>query len=637
MNENTGLPQNAPWVPSSDLVSPYQVLQNPQGFAARRGGLLRQGGRPRVQNLGALGWAGIGLGALALGGGGYHLWQRQQAAALAAATGVVVNADCTKLTVTDPEVSVPYLSAFIDTTVSQLGAAPVDSLVAAAGYLQAVGPDCGVTVSEQGIEGVDTWQKAAMVGGIAMVISGTLHDDGRMTDAQFKDQAEAIQAFLLEYGVDDLTMVESVFEMPEIDGTQAGGGLGAGGTISGRVANVGVLGVLGIGLLGLGLATAGAGGYLWHRNKKLNEACLGETKWLEPDGSLSEGAEAQLHTAILEAVADGAKNAIEAADEAIIKVSESADCRLVVLIWGDLLRVRVLAAAMAAHLGAFEDLERPSGEGPGVGVTGLEADDGCTSITMRDPARTEGYFSEFMAEFPELQPGIDWVPNTIILGAQFLQRIAPHCGVHVSQNGTPEIMGADTWQKAAMVGAFALVVAGTLHERGVLSDPDFASQTVNIGEWLRAHGVDDLSMLEQVFKVPGAPGFQQKDVPTDEWGQPVGDEVVDEGSVGGETGGRFRVYRDTTGEYGGQFYFVMWRAGHYTEQGPFGTVAAAREGALDLLTGQQVGVAQNPVMFPFTTKSARHGRRGRLRNAARDVVSKMLGYEGLQKRLHSRG
>lgn len=723
MNENAGLPQNAPWVSPSDLVTPYQtIVSNPVGgFAARRGRALRRGRRPSwhaqrslppvpgytvsvrppskvvggvprgwhlvltptdpqkpgvslhasvshvqgnqayVTNVSALGsfpseaqvaklvnhywpiesgtaanpgplaWAGIGLGVAALAGGGYYLWQRQQAAALAAATGVEVNADCTKMTVIDPDISLPYFNTFVDTTASQMGAAAVDSLVVAAAYLQGVAPGCGVTVTEQGIEGVDTWQKAAMVGGLAILASGTLHDDGRMSDAQFREQAEAIQAFLLEHGIDDLAMVEEVFEMPETGDAQAGGGLGGGGTIAGRQANLGALGMVGMGVLGLGAAAAGTVGWLWHRNRKLTAACLGTLAWLEPDGSLSEGAEAQLQIAIEEALADGAPNAIEAADAAIVKVSENPDCRLPVLIWGDLLRVRGLAIAMAAHIGAFEDLQPPIEEGPGRGVTGLEADATCTQIVMHDPALSEAYFSEFMAEFPELQPGIDWVPNTIILGAQFLQRIAPHCGVYVQDEFMSEVIGVDTWQKAAMVGAFALLAAGTLHERGVLSDADFGQQTENIGEWLRAHGVDDLSMLQDVFAVPGEPGeapgrLARDPVPTDEWGEPVTNEVVDEGSVGGEAGGRWRAYKDHVGEYGGQFYFVVWRAGEYTEQGPFATAAQAAEGALALLSGQQAGIApkENPL-----------ARRGRLRNPSHKVMA-MLGKGRLRKRMQAR-
>lgn len=260
MNANTG------------LVSPYQtVAQNPGGFAARRGRALRRGGRPglrgtpwsprgcppapvgcatvsgppnckvrcspipapppRRNNPGPLVWAGLGLGAAALAGGGYYLWQRQQEMALATATGVSVNADCTLLTVTDPEVSMSYFNAFVDTFVDTFeehagSVYGVDVARVAVAYLQEVGPQCGVTIPDVLLEGVDTWQKAAMVGGLALLVLGKLHDDGRVTDAWFKEGTEEIQDFLFEHGIDDLAMIEQVFETPESGEAQAGDGLG---------------------------------------------------------------------------------------------------------------------------------------------------------------------------------------------------------------------------------------------------------------------------------------------------------------------------------------------------------------------------------------------------------------------------
>jgi hypothetical protein len=528
-----------------------------------------------------------------------------------------------------------------------------------------------------------------------------------MTDAEFKDQAEAIQAFLLEHGVDDLAMVEEVFEMPQGEDTQDDGGVGdigvpgpqanlgglaigllggAAGFILGglvgsgvglgaaipkllhrsiaapgdgwlyerivifvpgmplmqndyigvvmafpegveldaegfpenratdvvdrkafdneqqalewvmqygvppaRESNLGGLGMLGLGVAALGVAAAGAGGYLWYRNRQLTQACLGDTSWLEADGSLSEVAEALLHTAVLEAVADGAKNSLEAADAAIVKVSGNPDCRLPVLIWGDLLRVRAATIAMAVHIGAFEDMEPPTEEGPGPDVTGLEANAACTQFTMHDQALAQAYHNAFLDE-QAFEPGQDWIPNTIVLGAAFLQRVAPHCGVSVSEGDPPQVLGVDTWQKAAMVGGFALLTNGALNDRGILSDADFSAQSQAIVMWLMEHGVDDLAMIEDVLP-------PSEDAETDEWGQPVANEVVNGGSVGGEGGGLWRAYKDNVDEYGGQFYFVVWRAGEYTEQGPFGTEAEASDGALELLTRKQAGIApkkENP-------------------------------------------
>ena len=879
MSQNPGLPQNAPWVPSSQLVSPYQVIANPPGrFAARRGRLTRRGVRPRLRggateqaagcpplppgcrqiygwprctvdcgpvpkdprlnNPTPLVWAGIGLGAAALAGGGYYLWQRMQQAELAAATGITVDGDCTKLTVTNQETAMAHLKGFIDAAVAALGETPISTLVIGASYVEGVAPTCGVSVDDAGIQGVDTWQKAAMVGGMAILISGTLHDDGRMNDAVFKQQAGDVQAFLLEHGVDDLAMIEDVFEMPEgPDASQAAGGFGGGGVIGGRQANLGGLalallggaagfvlgglvgtgvgagammpkvlqrkvhysdegwmfeqiiirlpwmpvdqdqyigvvmafppgteldtegfalnratnmverkafdseaealawvtelpmtggedrqanlgglalallggaagfvlgglvgtgvgagammpkvlhrkvhyaadewmyeqivihlpwmpvdqpqyigvvmvfppgteldaegfalnratnmverkafdsdaealawvtevpmtggedrqanlGGLGVAALGLGAAAAATGGYLWWRNREVAEACLGDAEWLEADGSLSETAEGQLEIAMQEALADGKQNAMDVADAAIIKVSGNPDCRLPNIIWGDLLRIRGSAIAMAVILIGGEELQPGTAEGPGAAVTGIEANATCDQLVIHDRDLSEAYFDEWMVEMGVME-GMTWVPNPVMMGAGFLQRVAPHCGVSVSEMGTPEILGVDTPQKAVMVGVFAITVSISLFDLGVITQDETNAQGAAIMEWLAQHGVDDMmAMADEVIIVAGDSGFGTHPSDTlDDWEEPLANQMVAKGSVGGDPGGMWRVYQDKVGEYQGGYYFKVWSKGDYAETGIFQTADAAEAAAIEHIISppQQAGIQQNPL------------------------------------------
>lgn len=737
---NPALPQNAPWVPSDQLVTPYQTIANPisvagpGGFAARRGAALRNGSHPRQPNLSPLAWAGIAAGTAAAAGGGYWWWRRRQAAQLEAETGVSVDGDCTKMTVTDAQVGPAYLASFADAAMTALGDAPVSTLVFAAGYIETVAPQCGVSVDEAGIQGLDTWQKAAMLGGIALMIAGHLHDSGQIEDDLFKLEAEEIQAFWLEHGVDDPGLIEEVFELPPdtqaaaggmmgpgglgtyeqmvggrvpnsaaltwgILGTVAGGvlgalmgllggvqvartrvvhrakveeggvlweqvvvrdpGLGAGkvgigdylgivmgfpideqldtagfpenratdaiwimpfGTLedavewtailprllsegapenagdTGRVAN---LGILGWGLLGVGAATAGSGGYLWWRNRKLTEACLGATQWLTADkNSLTPETEAALGAAMDAAAEAGMEDPFELADSAIVAVSGNEGCRLPKLIWGDLLRVRALAIAMAAKLipGGPRAPEEPIGPDE----SGLEATAACDKIVVHDLDVAQASFETFLTEMG-LTPDMSWTPNTIMLGASYLEAVAPQCGVGVAKTGAPDILGVDTPQKAAMVGAFALMAAGTLQEWGVFTDEAFTQESLRLNEWLMAHGVDDLAMLEEVFEMPGTltpgesdggSGFHSES--EDDWGEPVANTLVDSGSVGGEDGGLWRVYLDQTGEFANQHYYVIWKKGAYYRGGPYPVPDQAREGAIQALTAQQAGLASNP-------------------------------------------
>ena len=347
MNPNDGLPQNAPWVPPQALVTSQQVLQNGGGFASRRGQAIRSGSHPPQQNPSALQWAGIAAGTAALAGaGGYYLWQRHQQAQ----TGVEVNADCTKLIVSDTALADAYMNALLERAMTEAGLVgmadgfPVP-LDLGALYVELIAPHCGVKPTTEGIQGVDTWQKAAMVGGAALVFAGNMHDQGWSDDA-FRQSTEQISQWLIEHGIDDLTMIEDVYEMPSAP-TPGQGGEG----MQVRAPN---MGMLGWGLAGIGAAAAGGAGYLYWRNKKLNEACLSARTWFGPDGSITPEAEAVLDAALDVAIAEGATDAIAAADRAITTLSENQECRLPKLIWGDLLKVRAIATAKAAAMSAGE-------------------------------------------------------------------------------------------------------------------------------------------------------------------------------------------------------------------------------------------------------------------------------------------
>lgn len=90
---------------------------------------------------------------------------------------------------------------------------------------------------------------------------------------------------------------------------------------------------------------------------------------------------------------------------------------------------------------------------------------------------------------------------------------------------------------------------------------------------------------------PGAPspgpqpgtGFQPGEVPSDAWGEPVSNNMMEEGTIGGSPGGRWRVYKDNVGKYQGLFYYKVWSKGSYYDGGPYQAQAAAKDAAIDHL------------------------------------------------------
>lgn len=354
---------------------------------------------------------------------------------------------------------------------------------------------------------------------------------------------------------------------------------------SGRQPN---MGIIGWGLLGAGTAAAGTGGYFAWRNRQLTKVCLGSRDWLTSDGMLTSEATQALTIAIQGAIASGEQNAIAAADTAIIALSMDPDCHLPVVIWGDLLKVRGRSIVLAAQL-----LEQA-----GVGA-GLEVDATCTKI-VGDSEQAATSFGAFLGAQDFLKPGMEWSPSGLTLGVQYFERVAPHCGVGISKSGAPEIIGVDTWQKAAIVGTFALMAITGLQEHGIIDDQEAKEQMLELGEWLRAHDTD-LDQLGKVWEAaqtgPGIGGAQTDGTPQgDDWGEPTENAVVDKGTVGGSDGGLWRVYQDNRSEYDRPYYFKVWRKGQYTEIGSYQAIPEAKQAAIDWILEQpkQAGVSGNP-------------------------------------------
>lgn len=605
-----------------------------------RAGLLRNATSvARRQNPGLLGWGAIGLGAAAAVGGGVWIWRRHQAAKLVAETGVLINSDCTKMTVSDAEKAQTYFRAFTDSYVAalsapggRLGTVPIETLIIAASYMNQVAPGCAVTVTEAGIGGIDTWQKAALVGGLAILASGRLRDDGRLNDARFREQAEAIQAFLLEHGVDDLEMVEQVFEMPE--GTQTptdgvggvGGGLGGGGQIGTRVANVGVIGA---GLLGLGVLAGAGGGYFWWRNKKLTTACMGSRTWFSADGSLDPQAEADVHMAVGNALASGIKDPVAAADAAIVSLSGNADCRMPRLIWGDLMRLRAYALGHAVTMSLSPSPEQ----------TGFTINADCTQGDAHDPEQVKRYLASFIDEHDFLQPGMTWEPSALQLSVELFERVAPQCGISISKVGSPTILGVDNWRKAALVGSMAFGLLAVMGEKGIMTQEAAVGQLTEILTWMSEHGLAVLNDVEKVWATPWqlpegeGPGGQGTGFSPgggmpgtgfgggqgtggdqgDDWGEPLENQKVDNGSVGGSRAALWRVYLDNLGEWDRPYYFKVWRRGQYVEIGSYDTPAQAKQAALAWIQSQpeQGGLAGNPRATPRSFPMQVQFNRGR--------------------------
>lgn len=678
MNRNAGLPQNAPWASPAQLVSPRQVIQNP----------------------GVIGWTGIGLGVAGAAGGSWWLWRRHQAAKMLAETGVLINADCTKLAVANAETAQTFFRAFTDDYVAALGdpssVEGVETLRLGAAYLEHVAPLCGITGGAYatagtyaGVGGIDTWQKAALVGGLALLSSGRLKEDGRLSDAQFKVQAEYIQAFLLEYGVDDLAMVEQVFDMPETQVGLSGAGLSGAGRIGTRMPNRGkrkANGILGTGFLVLGALTAAGGGWAWWRNKTLNETCLGTRTWFAADMSLTPESQAALDGAIQAQIAQGNQDPFSIGNDAIVTLSGSPDCRMPKLIWGDLLRLRAHAVARATALLA---MPRPTPE-----EIGWEITPDCMQLIVYDVVMAEAYLDAFIDGHEGFVAGMSWQPSALMLAVELLEIVAPQCGIQTSKTGAPTILGVDTQAKTVITAYFGFVITAGMREKGILTEAQEREQDEDIGAWAKENGVTDLLQAmgavlvdkREKGRVPNVgaspwtwgilglaaaagagywlwrkrtpkqdyaglpppptgqgPGGSGTGVPEwgtgqgpdpgvqgDEWGEPLENELVDNGSVSGAKAALWRVYLDNLGEFNRPYYWKVWRKGQYTEIGSYNTPAQAKQAAIDwiLLPPVRAGITQQnpratPRSFPMQVHFNPHGR-GNVRVSTTNTLSKRM-------------
>lgn len=123
----------------------------------------------------------------------------------------------------------------------------------------------------------------------------------------------------------------------------------------------------------------------------------------------------------------------------------------------------------------------------------------------------------------------------------------------------------------------------------------------------------------------GGQGSGGGDEQADDWGEPLENQKVDNGSVGGSKAALWRVYLDNLNEWDRPYYFKVWKRGQYTELGSYDTPAQAKQAALAWIQSQpeQAGISGNPRATPrsFPMQMQFNGgkkltRRMRARNCA---------------------
>lgn len=121
-------------------------------------------------------------------------------------TGLLFDANCTTLTATSAELGHAYVSAFIDAQgfAQNLTWTP-NALMLAASLMQQIAPQCGVGVQAVGsptIVGVNTWQKAVMVGSLALGLGFVMHEKKIITDEAMQQIADDIQQWFSEHDIE---------------------------------------------------------------------------------------------------------------------------------------------------------------------------------------------------------------------------------------------------------------------------------------------------------------------------------------------------------------------------------------------------------------------------------------------------
>lgn len=114
------------------------------------------------------------------------------------------------------------------------------------------------------------------------------------------------------------------------------------------------------------------------------------------------------------------------------------------------------------------------------------------------------------------------------------------------------------------------------------------------GEVVEADATDCLNAWQQAFRyayeanqsgpAPSA-GFQAVAEQTDEWGRPVEDEMVENGTYGPYL---WRTYKDNSGSFQGQWYYTTWRTqvGYEAPAGPFASPEQAKHAVLSYIANQ---------------------------------------------------